>query len=174
MKWCCCRRKRPSATCAWKEPGRRSLGCSPRRGERSSRIPTSYSSIRWSSTAPSTWGLSGGGGKPDQPINTGIVLAEPGRPIFWKHYGAIAMNLPVEIHGWWCDQLAYSVLLGAAHRHGDRLLIDDARVLLMDYRRACAKPDHATSETWTVHYKGALKGDGWNEIFIKRQCGGKS
>lgn len=113
-------------------------------------------------------------GKPDQPINTGLVFAEPGRPQFWKRYGSVAVNLPPTLYGWWCDQLAYVVMTGVAHRAGDRMLIDDARVNLIDSRIACAKPADATEETWAVHYKGALKGEGWESIFPKRSGAGKS
>lgn len=109
------------------------------------------------------------GGKQDQPINAGLVLAMPGFGTFWKHYGNVVANLTKELHRWWGDQLAYNLLTGICHRPGDKLLIDDARVKLFDARIACTKPEDALPEAWAHHYKGPLKeGIGWNEVFPSR------
>ncbi len=104
--------------------------------------------------------------KPDQPVNTGLILAEPGNHKFWKHYGSIVGNLPPVLHSWWCDQLGFSILLGAAHQAGETLLIDEARVKLFDVDLICPKLEKATEESWTVHYKGSRKGPEFNGSFV--------
>lgn len=104
-------------------------------------------------------------GKPDQPINTGMILAHPGSPEFWKHYGAISVNLPLAIHGWFADQLSFSLLTGVCHGAGDRLRVDDARVWLMDAPKYCDQPKKVKPNAWAVHYKGPLKGPGWEDVF---------
>lgn len=95
--------------------------------------------------------------KPDQPINTGIVLAKPGCNQFWARYGAIVANLPASLRGWWCDQLAFSVLTGVCHETGDTLNLYDARVKLFDWLSACAPPEKGVSDPWALHMKGQRK-----------------
>lgn len=95
---------------------------------------------------------------PAQPVNTGIVLAEPGFKDFWAHYGAIAINLPVALHSWWCDQLAYTVMLGTLHKAGDTVQAHDARVKLFDMHSHCTSREKVTSENpWAWHDKGKRK-----------------
>lgn len=98
--------------------------------------------------------------KPDQPINTGIVLAEPGCQKFWTQYGAVVANLPQQLRAWWCDQLAYSVLLGTLHKPGDILQALDARVKLFNMTDHCTPREKATTDNpWAWHDKGKRK---WN------------
>lgn len=100
--------------------------------------------------------------KPDQPINTGIVLAEPGCNSFWAHYGAIAANLPLPLRSWWCDQLAYNVLLGTLHKAGDTIQAHDARVKLFSMTDHCTPREKATTDNpWAWHDKGKRK---WGDI----------
>lgn len=99
--------------------------------------------------------------KPDQPINTGIVLAEPGCHKFWSHYGAVAANLPMPLRSWWCDQLAYNVLLGTLHKEGDTIQAYDARVKLFLMSDHCTPREKATTENpWAWHDKGKRKWGG--------------
>lgn len=99
--------------------------------------------------------------KPDQPINTGIVLTKPGCPAFWARYGAIVANLPASLRGWWCDQLAFSVLTGVCHETGDVLNLYDARVKLFDWLKACAPPEKEIDDPWALHMKGQRK---WEDM----------
>lgn len=103
--------------------------------------------------------------KADQPVNTGAILALPGHDAFWKHYGTIAVNLPQQVHGWWCDQLAFALLTGVCHKPDDRIEVDGARVWLMDAYANCSEPESAKSGHWALHYKGQRKGPGWESIF---------
>ena len=99
--------------------------------------------------------------KPDQPINTGIVLAEPGCNLFWANYGAIAANLPNPLRSWWCDQLAYNVLLGTLHKAGDTVQAKDARVKLFLMSDHCTPREKATTDNpWAWHDKGKRKWGG--------------
>lgn len=99
--------------------------------------------------------------KPDQPINTGIVLAEPGFNQFWTNYGAIAANLPLPLRSWWCDQLAYNVMLGTMHRAGDTIQAHDARVKLFLMSDHCTPREKATTgNPWAWHDKGKRKWGG--------------
>lgn len=101
--------------------------------------------------------------KPDQPINTGIVLAEPGGNIFWAHYGAVVANLPLPLRSWWCDQLAYNVLLGTLHKAGDTVQAYDARVKLFLMSEHCTPREKATTDNpWAWHDKGKRKWGGAN------------
>lgn len=103
--------------------------------------------------------------KPDQPINTGIVLAEPGFSGFWTHYGAIAANLPLPLRSWWCDQLAYNVMLGTMHKANDTIQAHDARVKLFLMSDHCTPREKATTDNpWAWHDKGKRK---WGDKDIK-------
>lgn len=103
--------------------------------------------------------------KPDQPINTGLVLATPGSPMFWARYGAIVENLPAKLRGWWCDQLAFNVLMGTYHEAGETIQAYDARVKLFDWLEACAPPEKLTGQQpWALHQKGHRK---WREMGIE-------
>lgn len=96
--------------------------------------------------------------KPDQPVNTGIVLAEPGSTKFWVQYGAIAANLPKPLRSWWCDQLAYNVMLGTLHKAGDIIQAYDARVKLFLMSDHCTPREKATTDNpWAWHDKGKRK-----------------
>lgn len=96
--------------------------------------------------------------KPDQPINTGIVLAEPGQPDFWRHYGSIVENLPAALRSWWCDQLAYTVMLGTLHSSGETVRAYDADVRLFEMTDNCTPREKATTDNpWAWHDKGKRK-----------------
>lgn len=109
--------------------------------------------------------------KADQPVNEGIVIAHPNHPRFWHHYGRIVANLPKILRWWWCDQLAFSLLTGACHDAGDVLLLDDAKVNLIDGERYCPNSDKPHPEAWALHYKGQRKGAGWDQIFLTPKSG---
>lgn len=103
-------------------------------------------------------GLLWRGRKPDQPINTGIVLAEPGCKEFWGRYGAIIANLPPTVRGWWCDQLGFNVMLGTLHKAGDTVQAHDARVKLFLMSDHCTPREKATTDNpWAWHDKGRRK-----------------
>lgn len=107
--------------------------------------------------------------KPDQPINTGIVLAEPGQKDFWMHYGAIAQNLPAPLHSWWCDQLAFNVMLGTMHAPNDIIQAYDARVKLFLMSDHCTPREKATTKNpWAWHDKGQRK---WNGNYVQPMSG---
>lgn len=101
--------------------------------------------------------------KPDQPVNTGIVLAEPGQHEFWRRYGAVVANLPPVLRSWWCDQLAFSVVLGIIHQSGDIVQAFDARVKLFSMTDHCTPREKATTDNpWAWHDKGKRKWNGEN------------
>lgn len=102
-------------------------------------------------------GLLWRGRKPDQPVNTGIILAEPGIREFWVQYGAVIANLPEPIRGWWCDQLAFGIITGKLHSAGDIFQAYDARLKLFDWKHACAPAEKASEDAWAIHYKGTRK-----------------
>lgn len=107
--------------------------------------------------------------KPDQPVNTGMIAAGTGATAFWQHYGSVVVNLPPEIHSWWCDQMGFALLTGVCHRPGEWLDVDDAKVWLIDAKKFCPAADKASGEAWALHYKGALKeGDYWKRVFKPR------
>jgi hypothetical protein len=103
--------------------------------------------------------------KPAQPVNSGMVLATPGNADFWNKYGSIAANLPHALHAWWCDQLAYSLLLGSMHYAGEMVSAYGANVKLIPEEDACAPPERAKDQTWAIHLKGKRKGPGFNSVF---------
>jgi hypothetical protein len=105
-----------------------------------------------------------------QPVNAGMILARPGCPVFWRKYGVTAATLPEVLRGWWCDQLALSVMIGALREPGETVQAHDAAVKLIPEEAACAPPEKATEDTWALHYKGQRKGPGWENLFL----GGKS
>lgn len=107
--------------------------------------------------------------KAAQPVNSGMVLATPGCPQFWKQYGQVAANLPDALRGWWCDQLAFSLMLGTEHRTGELIRSYDARVKLIPEDEACSPPERALPHTWAHHLKGGRKGEGFAHIFPPRE-----
>lgn len=109
--------------------------------------------------------------KPDQPINTGLIVSKPRLNAFWAHYATIVINLPRPVHYWWCDQLGFALLTGVCHEGGETVDIDGARVRLLSAPEHCDTPENAGPDAWAVHYKGRLKGEGWDRIFVS---GGKS
>ena len=119
-------------------------------------------------------GLLWRGKKPDQPINAGLIYITPGHPKFWEHYGEVAVNLPKEVHSWWCDQLAFALLTGVNHQPWETIEIDDARVTLLDGDVVCPKPENRQQHSWALHYKGALKGPGWEKVFRTKSRDGTS
>jgi hypothetical protein len=98
------------------------------------------------------------------PVNTGAILCRPGFPKFWERYGNTAVNLPARIHGWWCDQIGFSVMLGSLHEPGAVIDCLGARVALLNAADNCHVPKAATSEAWAIHLKGKLKGDGFADV----------
>lgn len=96
--------------------------------------------------------------KPDQPINTGLVLSEAGCKEFWGRYGAIIANLPSSLHGWWCDQIGFNIMLGTLHKAGDVVQAHDARVKLFPMNEYCAPREKTTTDNpWAWHNKGRRK-----------------
>lgn len=103
--------------------------------------------------------------RPTMPVNTGVIMARAGRPDFWQAYGRAVVNLPARIHGWWCDQIGFSLLTGTLHDPGEILAIKDATVALLDAPANCSTPKDAAPDAWAVHYKGKLKGAGFGAVF---------
>src|SRR5262252_3831195 len=110
--------------------------------------------------------------KPDQPINTGAILVNPGPKLrdFWLHYGRIASNMPAVLHPWFCDQMAFALMTGDIHQPDERLTIDGARVWLMNATDHCYKPGTVSSKAWALHMKGATKGPGWDQVFTNQKA----
>lgn len=95
--------------------------------------------------------------RPAQPCNSGLVITRPGHLDFWKRYASAAINLPKPLNAWWCDQLAYNLLVGTVHQPGDYVRCLDANVKLVDSRVMCASSEEGTDQSWSLHYKGARK-----------------
>lgn len=104
-------------------------------------------------------------GRPDQPVNSGVVFSRPGQKDFWQDYGHIAVNLPWRLHGWFCDQLAFSLMTGVYNKAGDLLKIGPTRIKLVDALDHCERPGKATEKAWAHHYKGWTKGDEWKQYY---------
>lgn len=99
------------------------------------------------------------------PVNTGFISTKPGQERFWMQYGNTVLNLPPRIHGWWCDQIGFSILLGNSHAAGDTLDLHGAKIHLLDTFDNCASPKKATEKAWAIHYQGHSKGPEWKPIF---------
>jgi hypothetical protein len=120
-------------------------------------------------------------GKPDQPINTGLVLTRPGLEAFWKRYANVVSNLPEAVHYWWCDQLGFALLTGVCHDAGMFIDIGDgvtgdrlAGAYLLDMAHYCPKSDQPHPGAWAIHFKGDRKGPGWEQVFKKSGAGRSS
>lgn len=96
-----------------------------------------------------------------QPVNAGLLMAKPGCPEFWRKYGVTCSLLPKALHAWWCDQLAFSVMIGAIREAGEVVQAHDAKVRLIPWEMACAPPEKAHEDVWAWHFKGARKGPEW-------------
>jgi hypothetical protein len=103
--------------------------------------------------------------KPDQPVNSGVVFSRPGQVDFWRDYGHIAANLPWRLHGWFCDQLAFSLMTGVYNRAGDLLQIGPTKIKLVEARDHCERPGKATEKAWAHHFKGWTKGEEWKQYY---------
>lgn len=104
--------------------------------------------------------------KEGQPVNSGMIFARPGNAEFWDKYLAIVGGLPRALRAWWCDQLAFSVLTGAVHSVGDELMLCGSKVKLLDETISCSRPEYATRQTQSLHWKGSRKGPGWEKFFV--------
>lgn len=104
----------------------------------------------------------------DQPVNNGVVLTRPGQNAFWVHYAHVCRALPEAVRGWWCDQLAYSLLTGVCHEAGETLTIDGSRVHLMEAAANCDVPEHAKPTAWALNYTGKRKGGEFKQIFSRK------
>ncbi len=104
-------------------------------------------------------------GKPDQPVNSGVVYSKPGQVAFWDDYGLIAGNLPWRLHGWFCDQLAFSLMTGVYNKAGDILTIGPTRIKLVDALDHCERPGRATEKAWAHHLKGSMKGEEFRQFY---------
>ncbi len=104
-------------------------------------------------------------GKPDQPVNSGVVYSKPGQVAFWDDYGLISGNLPWRLHGWFCDQLAFSLMTGVYNKAGDILTIGPTRIKLVDALDHCERPGRATEKAWAHHLKGSMKGEEFRQYY---------
>lgn len=115
-------------------------------------------------------------GKSDQPINTGLVFSKPGQMGFWEHYGRVVINLPKRVHGWFADQLGFSLMTGVCHEAGDELQLDGSHVVLADASDHCDMPERATERAWALHFKGSRKGQQFRPYYSSpaKYGGGKA
>jgi len=111
-------------------------------------------------------------GKPDQPINSGVVYSKPGQADFWKRYGNIAINLPWRTHGWFCDQLAYNLMVGVYHVAGDTVQLGPSCVKLVNAYDHCERPERVTERAWAHHLKGSTKGQEFAKFYQVRPKSG--
>lgn len=102
-----------------------------------------------------------------QPVNAGMVFAKPGCPTFWRKYVVTANMLPNALKSWWCDQMAFTVMLGSLHKAGDVIEAYDAKVRLIPERDACTPPEKAHEGTWAIHFKGQRKPGDWSQYFTE-------
>lgn len=48
-----------------------------------------------------------------QPFNGGLIMTQPGQRKFWEMYRGMMRHLPTDLRGWWGDQIALGVMVGA-------------------------------------------------------------
>lgn len=94
----------------------------------------------------------------DMPICASMVLMEPNLMEFNRLWAEIVVNIAEPVKQWWCDQISLSLITGVTHKKGDLLLIEDARVKLLDYALCADREEKVTEETWALHRKGSEKG----------------
>ena len=87
-----------------------------------------------------------------QPYLACMALTKPteGARRFWQRYGDAVGNLPKAWHAWWVDQVAFSVVLGTAHKRGDAVVTPEFRVKLFDADVLAPK----RGDGYVVHHKG--------------------
>jgi hypothetical protein len=105
--------------------------------------------------------------KSAHPINSSFVMAAPGHHEFWKKYGNVVASLPTPLRSWWCDQLAFSVMMGSLIEAGKSVDAFGAKVALIPFEQACAEPERALPGAWALHYKGSRKGEGWSQFYSR-------
>lgn len=76
----------------------------------------------------------------------------PGAVAFWTEYQHVLTTLPPVLHPWWCDQLAFALVLGTLSSQGDAIQTDAFHVKLFD--ADVLAPHEANPDAYTVHYKG--------------------
>ena len=89
-----------------------------------------------------------------QPYLAAMALTKPtpGARRFWAAYMAVLQSLPRAWSAWWCDQVAFSALLGAERARLDLIECDGYRVRLYDTDMIAPKIE--TPDCYAVHYKG--------------------
>ena len=106
-------------------------------------------------------------GYPIMIVNTGLIVGRPGHPQFWEYYetaiSSLVMplgdSLPPVCHPWWCEQLAFSGMVGSLSI-GD-VEVMDAKVRLYEMAdvlpAAKDREDLATLPGVGIHFKGRAK-----------------
>lgn len=97
---------------------------------------------------------------PFQPFNGGLIVSKPGQIGFWAKYREMMKVLPLDIRGWWGDQIALAVICGAPEadktggiHFGSRVAYAPQQLLAPALKQ---QPDKLI-ETPAVHFKGAKR-----------------
>lgn len=99
-----------------------------------------------------------------QPYNGGLILTQPGQKRFWGIYRGMMKSLPEDLRGWWGDQLALAVMLGAPEdgktarvRFGSTIACLPADLVAPSPKEM---PTHVLDNP-CVHFKGGQKRKPW-------------
>lgn len=105
-----------------------------------------------------------GRSRADMPVCASMILMEPGLAEFCQLWAEVVINLPAPVKAWWCDQISLSLMTGIQHKRGDLLLVEDARVKLLDYELVADREKKITETSWAIHRKGVQKGKWFMEM----------
>jgi len=99
-------------------------------------------------------------GFPFQPFNGGMILTNPDQTEFWAKYKSLMDNLPVDVHGWWGDQIGLAVMMGTPQhdQNGDTRF--GSRVVYLPMEIVCPAPKSMPEKLWetpAIHMKGSKR-----------------
>lgn len=95
-----------------------------------------------------------GGRAKGMPFLAAMALTKPtdGARRFWGEYLSVMQSLPKAWAAWWCDQVAFSILLGVTRVGEGTMKYDGYTVKLFDAELLA--PHIPTPDCYAVHFKG--------------------
>lgn len=101
--------------------------------------------------------------RPGMIVNAGLIMGRPGQLRFWQHYsqcvaeliGEVGGGLPSICHPWWCEQIAFSLMIppqeNVSTLHGARIKLVDMQEIAPV---ALTIEEARKMDTPVVHLKG--------------------
>ncbi len=95
-----------------------------------------------------------------QPYNGGLILSQPKQTRFWETYRAMMKSLPEDLRGWWGDQIALAVMMGAPEDAKPARLRFGSTIACLPVEIVAPSPKEKPTQVMenpAVHFKGGKR-----------------